>query len=236
MTLPLTAHLITNKSFVVKIGDFFVDNYLTINERVLGWQEVNKFHFFVRKSISESERRYKKNRWLFASHRIDVPVGYRELSGDSFDSHYLSVIDIINFGASDWFPAGSWNGDSVPYISLKYPALRVCVPDSEVETVELNKSPIPKPFKFLSEKKVRINSYPPRLREGYEILSDKEMADYTLAKGDYFIFKEKHNWEMINLWAGRKAAEFMHKKQFLVAVKREPKAKFPTDKPYPFGW
>ena len=73
MTLPLTAHLITNKSFVVKIGDFFVDNYLTINERVLGWQEVNKFHFFVRKSISESERRYKKNRWLFASHRIDVP-------------------------------------------------------------------------------------------------------------------------------------------------------------------
>ncbi len=237
MKLPFNARLIANKSFVVRIGDFFADMYLAPSERFSGWTRVNTHHIFTNKSISDTEKQYGRARWSFASVNNDVPNGYRELAGDELDNHVFADIDYVSVSNS-WSPVGSWSGQAVKSEIPFRPSLRVCVPDNTVEMISAKeyKPLMPRPSKLVPAGSARIKSYPPRLIDGYEILSDKEVSDYTLAKGDYFIFKEKSNWEMISVWAGRKAAEFLHKKQFLVAVKREPKAKFPTDKPYPFGW
>ncbi len=90
-----------------------------------------------------------------------------------------------------------------------------------------------------------INNEPPKPKddipeppEGFELLEN--CGEYKLIRGDKFInYKGDKNWGTVRDSAGETPNNLMRKHYydcFYVAIKKNPKPRFETDKAYPWGY
>ncbi len=78
----------------------------------------------------------------------------------------------------------------------------------------------------------------PEPPKGFELLEN--CGEYKLIRGDKFInYKGDKNWETVRDFAGETPNNLMRKHYydcFYVAIKKNPKPRFETDKAYPWGY
>ena len=102
--------------------------------------------------------------------------------------------------------------------NLRYFATKNPIPKSTQENLDAFE-------KFLKEHKV-----PPP--EGYEIL--KEIPDnYKVSRGEYVLIKGDYSWQPVIGWHGNRAKSIG---AVYIAIEKPKKPRFPTDKPYPWGY